>query len=257
MKMSCQETNPGGTLVSPGFDAIGAEPKGSSHSPASEGTSVLPVIRNVSWSSASGSALTCFGPSRLRHFVISIPKILRRFFLRDRRLLADLSHSRMGVAEDPSPEHGCRNRLRSGRRNRCANTRRFFRPLSSSPGSISRSWVAPLGRSSTAVLIRLPVGAPVCPKTAFLALPSGSARDRSARPRSFLSSHSVPCAVGHIRGEGVRRSIEWLILRLIKVRARVSCHARKWHVHMSTAFPLAHHYQEVFDSGFPVRRLFR
>ena len=53
----------------------------------------------------------------------------------------------------------------------------------------------------------------------------------------------------YIRGEGVRRSIEWLILRLIKVGARVSYHAKKWHVHVSTAFPLGHHYQEVFDSG--------
>jgi len=53
----------------------------------------------------------------------------------------------------------------------------------------------------------------------------------------------------YIRGEGVRRSIEWLILRLIKVGARVYYHAKKWHVHLATAFPLAHHYQEVFDSG--------
>jgi len=53
----------------------------------------------------------------------------------------------------------------------------------------------------------------------------------------------------YIRGEGVRRSIDWLILRLIKVGARVSYHARNWHVHVSTAFPLVHHYREVFDSG--------
>jgi hypothetical protein len=53
----------------------------------------------------------------------------------------------------------------------------------------------------------------------------------------------------YIRGEGVRRSIEWLILRLIKVGARVSYHAKRCLVHVATAFPLAHHYQEVFDSG--------
>jgi len=53
----------------------------------------------------------------------------------------------------------------------------------------------------------------------------------------------------YIRGEGVRRSIVWLILRLIKVGARVSNHAKKWHVHVSTPFPLAHPYQDVFDSG--------
>jgi hypothetical protein len=53
----------------------------------------------------------------------------------------------------------------------------------------------------------------------------------------------------YIRGEGVRQSIEWLIPRLIKVGARVSCHARKWHVHVSTAFPLAAHYRAVFNSA--------
>ena len=53
----------------------------------------------------------------------------------------------------------------------------------------------------------------------------------------------------YLWGEEVRRSIEWLILRLIKVGARVSYHARHWHVHVSTAFVLGHHYLEVFDSG--------
>jgi hypothetical protein len=53
----------------------------------------------------------------------------------------------------------------------------------------------------------------------------------------------------HVRGEGVRRSIEWLIRRLMKVGATVSYHARRWHVHVSSALPLDHHYQEVFDSG--------
>ena len=50
-------------------------------------------------------------------------------------------------------------------------------------------------------------------------------------------------------GEGVRRSIEWLIKRLIKVGARVSYHAKKWHVHVASAFPLAHYYRAVFDYG--------
>ncbi len=40
-------------------------------------------------------------------------------------------------------------------------------------------------------------------------------------------------------GERVRRSIEWLIKRLIKVGARVSYHAKRWHVHVASAFPLA------------------
>jgi len=53
----------------------------------------------------------------------------------------------------------------------------------------------------------------------------------------------------HVRGEGVRRSIEWLIRRLIKVGATVSYHARRWHVHVSSAFPLDHHFRAVFDAG--------
>ena len=43
----------------------------------------------------------------------------------------------------------------------------------------------------------------------------------------------------YVMGEGVRRSVEWLIRRLIKAGARVSYHARKWHVHVASAFPLA------------------
>jgi hypothetical protein len=41
------------------------------------------------------------------------------------------------------------------------------------------------------------------------------------------------------------RSIDWLIKRLIKVGARVSYHARRWYVHIASAFPLAHHYRAV------------
>ena len=33
--------------------------------------------------------------------------------------------------------------------------------------------------------------------------------------------------------------------RLIKVGARVSCHARRWQVHVASAFPLAHYYRAV------------
>ena len=53
----------------------------------------------------------------------------------------------------------------------------------------------------------------------------------------------------YIRGEGVRRSIEWLIRRLIKVGATVSYHARRWHVHVSSAFPLDRHFRAAFDPG--------
>ena len=47
----------------------------------------------------------------------------------------------------------------------------------------------------------------------------------------------------------VRRSVEWLIRRLIKIGARVSYHAKKWHVHVASAFPLAHYYRAVFGYG--------
>ena len=46
----------------------------------------------------------------------------------------------------------------------------------------------------------------------------------------------------YVWGEEVRRSIDWLIKRLIKVGARVSYHARRWYVHVASAFPLVHHY---------------
>ncbi|MDP6277568.1 MAG: transposase [Nitrospinota bacterium] len=52
-----------------------------------------------------------------------------------------------------------------------------------------------------------------------------------------------------VRGEGVRRSVEWLIRRLIKIGARVSFHAGKWHVHVASAFPLAHYCRAVFGYG--------
>jgi hypothetical protein len=49
----------------------------------------------------------------------------------------------------------------------------------------------------------------------------------------------------YVWGEEVKRSIEWLIKRLIKVGARVTYHARRWYVHVASAFPLSHHYQAV------------
>jgi hypothetical protein len=53
----------------------------------------------------------------------------------------------------------------------------------------------------------------------------------------------------YVMGEGVRCSIEWLIKRLIKVGARVSYHAKRWHVHIASAFPLGRHYRAVFGYG--------
>ena len=45
----------------------------------------------------------------------------------------------------------------------------------------------------------------------------------------------------YVIGEGVKRSIEWLIKRLIKVGAKVIYHGRRWHVHVASAFPLVRH----------------
>ncbi len=50
-------------------------------------------------------------------------------------------------------------------------------------------------------------------------------------------------------GEEVKRSIEWIIRRMVKVASRVSYHSRYWWVHVSSAFPLRHHYQAVFGLG--------
>jgi len=41
--------------------------------------------------------------------------------------------------------------------------------------------------------------------------------------------------------ECVRRSLEWIIRRLVKVAAKVHYQTRRWHVHVSSSFPLAHH----------------
>ena len=53
----------------------------------------------------------------------------------------------------------------------------------------------------------------------------------------------------YVWGEPVKRSIDWLINRLIKVGARVTYHARRWYVHVATAFPLRHHYRAILDWG--------
>jgi hypothetical protein len=49
----------------------------------------------------------------------------------------------------------------------------------------------------------------------------------------------------YLWGEEVQRSIDWLIKRLTKVGARIAYHARRWYVHVASAFPLAHHYRAV------------
>ncbi len=44
-------------------------------------------------------------------------------------------------------------------------------------------------------------------------------------------------------GESVKPSIEFIIRRLIKVGARVMNHARRWYVHVASAFSLARYYR--------------
>jgi hypothetical protein len=53
----------------------------------------------------------------------------------------------------------------------------------------------------------------------------------------------------YVWGEEVKRSMEWLIKRLIKVGAKVSYHPRRWYVHVASAFPLSHHYRAVLAWG--------
>ncbi|MGO9121369.1 MAG: IS1380 family transposase [Desulfomonilaceae bacterium] len=50
----------------------------------------------------------------------------------------------------------------------------------------------------------------------------------------------------YLTGEEVKRSMEWLIKRLIKVGAKVAYHGRRWYVHVASAFPLSRYYQPVF-----------
>ncbi|MGD0827280.1 MAG: transposase [Desulfobaccales bacterium] len=53
----------------------------------------------------------------------------------------------------------------------------------------------------------------------------------------------------YVWGEEVKRSMDWLIKRLIKVGARFSYQARRWYVQVASAFPLAHHYRAVLAWG--------
>jgi len=53
----------------------------------------------------------------------------------------------------------------------------------------------------------------------------------------------------YIEGEDIKRSIEWIIRRVVKVESRISHHSRYWWVHVASAFPLRHHYQAVLGYG--------
>jgi hypothetical protein len=49
----------------------------------------------------------------------------------------------------------------------------------------------------------------------------------------------------YLWGEDARRSIEWIITRLVKAGTRIVYQARRWHVHVASAFPLGHYYRAV------------
>ena len=49
----------------------------------------------------------------------------------------------------------------------------------------------------------------------------------------------------YLLGEDACRSVEWIITRLVKAGARIVYHARRWHVHVASAFPLWHHDRAV------------
>jgi hypothetical protein len=51
----------------------------------------------------------------------------------------------------------------------------------------------------------------------------------------------------YMEGEEVKRSVEWLIRRIVKVASRVSYHSRYWWMHVASAFPLRHHYQAMLS----------
>ena len=53
----------------------------------------------------------------------------------------------------------------------------------------------------------------------------------------------------HLQGEEVKRSMKWLIRRIIKAAYRISSHGHRWWVHMASSFPLAHHYRAVLGTG--------
>lgn len=51
----------------------------------------------------------------------------------------------------------------------------------------------------------------------------------------------------------VCRSIECLIRGIIKVGARISNHAWRWHIHFSVTFPLSHYYGDVIRVDVTLR----
>jgi hypothetical protein len=79
--------------------------------------------------------------------------------------------------------------------------------------------------------------------TFLIRLPSDDTLDKLVAPH-------LNRPVGRPPGSGIQvKVVDWLIKRLIKVGARVSCHARRWYVHVASAFPLRHHYRALLAWG--------
>ena len=55
----------------------------------------------------------------------------------------------------------------------------------------------------------------------------------------------------YLRVEDVKRSMEWLIKRLIKVGAKVAYHGRRWYVHVASVLFLNHCSHAVFGKAQP------
>ncbi len=72
-----------------------------------------------------------------------------------------------------------------------------------------------------------------------------------ARLKMGVLAYNLPHLIRrfYLLSEEVRRSIEWLIRRLIKVGAKVVYRGRIWPVHVASAFPLAHHYRAILGFG--------
>jgi hypothetical protein len=65
--------------------------------------------------------------------------------------------------------------------------------------------------------------------------------------KPFSVNHLFITYSGKVRAPSF--ALDWQIKRLIEVEARVSYHARRWYVHVASAFPLAHHYRAVLAWG--------
>ena len=81
------------------------------------------------------------------------------------------------------------------------------------------------------------------------------ARVEVARPAN--SNPAVPSGYNRLHlirqfyvwGEEVKRSMDWLIKRLIKVGVRVSYHAPRRYIRLASAFPLANYYWALLALG--------